>query len=178
MLTDLAITHQLGSLDSARLFAMTWTGYGDAFIGCMDAKYHYNFWRPVTAIQEGDSDGNSATTGDLSWLPLATTPNHPEYPAAHGCVTGALSSILAGYFGTSAVALHVTATYAVPPALGGGTVTATRSFNSTDDLLQEVQMARIYGGMHFRHSILQGTSLGQKVAHQLLKKYFQPLTSD
>jgi hypothetical protein len=178
MLTDLAITHQLGSVDSARLFAMTWTGYGDAFIGCMNAKYHYNFWRPVTAIQEGDTDGNSATIGDASWLPLATTPNHPEYPAAHGCVTGAVSSILAAYFGTSDVALHVTATYAVPPALGGGTVTATRSFNSTDELLQEVQMARIYGGMHFRHSILQGTSLGQKVAHQLLKKYFQPLKSD
>lgn len=178
MLTDLAISHQLGTLDSARLFAMTWTGYGDAFIGCMNAKYHFNFWRPVTAIQEGDSDGNPATIGDPSWLPLATTPNHPEYPAAHGCVTGAVSKIVASYFGTSDVALHITATYAVPAALGGGTITATRDFNSTTDLLREVQAARIYGGMHFHHSILQGTVLGQKVARQLANKYFKPLKCD
>ncbi|HWY54389.1 MAG TPA: vanadium-dependent haloperoxidase [Terriglobales bacterium] len=178
MLTDLAIAHGLSTLDSARLFAMTWTGYGDAFIGCMNAKYHFNFWRPVTAIQEGDTDGNPDTIGDPAWLPLATTPNHPEYPAAHGCVTGAVTSIIAGYFGSSDTALQVTATYAVPAALGGGTVTATRSYGSTDELLKEVQMARIYGGMHFRHSVLQGTRLGQKVAHQLFKKYFRPLESD
>ena len=178
MLTDLAITHGLGTLDSARLFAMTWTGYGDAFIGCMNAKYHFNFWRPVTAIQEGDTDGNPDTIGDPNWLPLATTPNHPEYPAAHGCVTGAVTSIIASYFEDSDVALHVTSTYAIPVALGGGTVTATRSYNSTDELLREVQAARIYGGMHFRHSVLQGTRLGEKVAHQLVKKYFRPLDSD
>ena len=178
MLTDLAITHGLSALDSARLFAMTWTGYGDAFISCMNAKYHFNFWRPVTAIEEGDSDGNPDTIGDPVWLPLATTPNHPEYPAAHGCVTGAVTSIISSYFGSSDLALDVTSTYAVPTALGGGTVTATRSYSSTDELLEEVQAARIYGGMHFRHSVLQGTGLGQKVAHQLVKKYFRPLESD
>lgn len=153
-------------------------GYGDAFIACMNAKYHYNFWRPVTAIQEGDTDGNPDTIGDPAWLPLATTPNHPEYPAAHGCVTGAVTSIIARYFGSSDIALHVTSSYAVPPLLGGGTVTATRSYSSTTELLKEVQAARIYGGMHFRHSVLQGTRLGQKVAHQLVKKYFRPLESD
>ena len=178
MLTDLAVTRELSTLDSARLFAMTWTGYGDAFIGCMNAKYHFNFWRPVTAIQEGDTDGNPDTIGDPAWLPLATTPNHPEYPAAHGCVTGAVTSIIASYFEDSDVALHVTSTYAIPAALGGGTGTATRSYNSTEELLREVQAARIYGGMHFRHSILQGTRLGEKVAHQLVKKYFRPLDSD
>jgi len=172
MLSDLVATHALGELDSARLFAMTFTGYADAFIGCMNAKYTFNFWRPVTAIQEGDTDGNPDTAGDLNWLPLATTPNHPEYPAAHGCVTGAVTSIVADYFGTKKLTLHVTATYTIPAALGGGTVTATRTFNSTDDLLNEVQVARIYGGMHFQHSILQGTVLGQKVANQLARNYF------
>ena len=175
MLTDLASTHALNVLDTARLFAMTWTGYGDAFIGCMNAKYYFNFWRPVTAIREGDIDGNPDTIADPNWTPLATTPNHPEYPAAHGCVTGAVSKIVASYFGTRDVALHVTATYAVPAALGGGTITATRDFSSTRDLLHEVQAARIYGGMHFHHSIVQGTVLGKKVAAQLVKKYFQPL---
>ena len=175
MLNDLAITHALGELDSARLFAMVFTGYSDAFIGCMNAKYTFNFWRPVTAIQEGDTDGNPETIADLNWMPLATTPNHPEYPAAHGCVTGAVTNIVAAYFGTRKLSLHVTATYPVPPALGGGTATSTRSYNSTDDLLNEVQAARIYGGMHFAHSILQGTVLGQKVARQLARRYFQPL---
>jgi hypothetical protein len=175
MLSDLVNTHALGELDSARLFAMTFTGYADAFIGCMNAKYNFNFWRPVTAIQEGDTDGNPDTLGDLNWLPLATTPNHPEYPAAHGCVTGAVTSILAQYFGTKKLTLHVTATYTIPAALGGGTVTATRTFNSTDDLLNEVQLARIYGGMHFQHSILQGTVLGKKVANQLVRNYLTPI---
>ena len=173
MLIDLASANALDSLDSARLFAMTWTGASDAFIGCMNAKYYYNFWRPVTAIQEGG--GNPDTLADPNWLPLANTPNHPEYPAAHGCLTGAVSHIVAAYFGTPNVTLHVTATYAIPLALGGGTVTATRTFSSTRDLLHEVQAARIYGGMHFRHSVEQGTKLGEEVARQLVDNFFTPL---
>jgi len=84
--------------DSARLMAMLWAGYADAGIGCWNAKFTFSFWRPVTAIQAGG--GNPALTADPTWLPLANTPSHPEYPAAHGCVTGAVSTILAGYFGT------------------------------------------------------------------------------
>lgn len=175
MLTDLVSTRSLNTLDSARLFAMVFTGYGDAFIGCMNAKYHFNFWRPVTAIQEGDIDGNPDTIPDPNWVPLATTPNHPEYPAAHGCVTGAVTSVVASYFGGRNLTLHVTVTYAVPAALGGGTRTATRNFSSTKDLLHEVQMARIYGGMHFHHSVVQGAVLGKRVAHDLVENYFQPL---
>jgi PAP2 superfamily len=173
MLTDLVSRKSLSTLDSARLFAMVFTGYGDGFIGCMNAKYLFNFWRPVTAIQEGG--GNPDTIGDPTWLPLAKTPNHPEYPAAHGCVTGAVSSVVASYFGSPNLTLHVTATYAIPPALGGGTQTATRNFSSTQGLLHEVQMARIYGGMHYHHSVVQGAVLGQKVAHNLVENYFRPL---
>jgi hypothetical protein len=175
MLSQLAVTQGLDTLDTARLFAMTFTAYGDAFIGCMNAKYHFNFWRPVTAIEAGDSDGNPETIADPNWLPLANTPNHPEYPAAHGCVTGAVTSILAQYFGTPNLALQVTATYSIPAALGGGTASGTRNFRSTTDLLHEVEVARIYGGMHFHHSIIEGTVLGKKVAKQLATSYFQPL---
>jgi hypothetical protein len=175
MLTDLVSSHSLNTLDSARLFAMVFTGYGDGFIGCMNAKYHFNFWRPVTAIQEGDTDGNLDTIADPTWLPLASTPNHPEYPAAHGCVTGAVTSVVASYFGAPKLTLHVTVTYAIPAALGGGIQTATRTFSSTKGLLSEVQLARIYGGMHFHHSVVQGAVLGQRVAHDLVDNYFQPL---
>lgn len=173
MLKNLVNDNGLSPLRAARLYAMVWTGYADAFIGCMDAKYLYSFWRPVTAIRTGG--GNSELAGDPGWTPLAVTPNHPEYPAAHGCVTGALSSIVANYFGTTEVPLSVTATYAVPAALGGGSVTATRTYSGTEALLLEVEAARIYGGMHYHHSILQGALLGKKVARQLRREFFQPL---
>jgi hypothetical protein len=178
MLADIAASHGLNVLDTARLYAMSFTAYGDSFIGCLNAKYHFNFWRPVTAIQQGDTDGNPASIGDANWVPLAPTPNHPEYPAAHGCITGAVSSVIAAYFGTQNVTLNVTATYPIPAALGGGTQTATRTFYSTKDFLREVQAARIYGGMHFHHSIIQGTVLGQRVARQLVRNYFQPLRDE
>src|SRR5438552_848092 len=85
----LAAGRALNTSDTAHLFAMLWTAVGDSFIGCWDAKYHSGFWRPVTAIQNGGIDGNPDTVPDPTWMPLGITPNHPEYPAAHGCLTGA-----------------------------------------------------------------------------------------
>ncbi len=175
MLADLTARHHLNLLDSARLYAMTFAAYGDAFIACINAKYHFNFWRPVTAIQQGDSDGNPETIGDPNWVPLAATPNHPEYPAAHGCITGAVTGVIASFFRTSNVSVNVTATYGIPSALGGGTQTATRSFNNTHHLLREVQLARVYGGMHFHHSVVQGSVLGEQVARHLVENFFRPL---
>ena len=103
MFNSLVDTYRLGTADSARMMAVLWTGFADAAIGCFNAKYKYGFWRPATAVPAGG--GNSDLTGDPSWLPLGTTPNHPEYPAAHGCVTGAVSSVTAGFFGTTHVHL-------------------------------------------------------------------------
>jgi hypothetical protein len=91
---NLATQRGLETSDTARLMAMLWAGYADAGIGCWNAKFTFSFWRPVTAIQAGG--GNPALKADPNWLPLAKTPSHPEYPAAHGCVTGAVSAILAG----------------------------------------------------------------------------------
>ena len=76
----------LSLLESARLMAMTYTSMADGYIGCFNAKYHFSFWRPVTAIRNGDIDGNPDTVADPTWSPLTTTPGHPEYPSAHGCV--------------------------------------------------------------------------------------------
>ena len=150
----------LSTSDSARLMAMLWAGYADAAIGCWNAKFYFSFWRPVTAIQAGG--GNSALTGDPTWLPLGTTPSHPEYPAAHGCVTGAVSTILAGYFGTPKVTFSV-------DSLITNTV---HTFTSTGDLIHEVEDARIYAGFHYHHSVIQGKVLGQKVADQVTHRYF------
>lgn len=165
MLTSIAIQSGLNLVDSARLFAMSFTAYGDSFIGCMNAKYHFSFWRPVTAIQNGDIDANPNTVADPNWLPLATTPNHPEYPAAHGCVTGALAETLQAYFGTPNLRITVDSKVT-------GT---THSFNSVLQWQQEVGWARIYAGFHYHHSLVQGFVLGHKVAHNLTTNYFRPV---
>ena len=91
---DVATTHGFDLDDTARLLAMGTMISSDAGIACMEAKYHYLLWRPVTAIRAADTDGNAATDVDATWSPLLTTPNHPEYPSAHGCVTSAVVAVL------------------------------------------------------------------------------------
>jgi len=160
---NLATQKGLGTSDTARLMAMLWTGYADAGIGCWNAKFFFSFWRPVTAIPAGG--GNPELMADPNWAPLASTPAHPEYPAAHGCVTGAVSTILKGYFGTPDFQFSV-----------DSLVThTTHNFDSTRDLMDEVEHARIYAGFHYHHSVIQGKVLGRKVAHQLLERFFTPL---
>jgi hypothetical protein len=162
---DLIARYKLDLMDSARLFAMLWTGYGDAIIGCFNAKYTYSFWRPVTAIQAGG--GNPELAADPGWMPLGVTPSHPEYPAAHGCLTSAVSNLVAAFFGTPKV--HVVVTSAV---FSDGVHTHT--FNNTHDWLNEVHWARIFAGFHFNHSLEDGEELGRQVAAQLFRTYFRP----
>ena len=163
MLTMMANDRHLSIPDTARLFAMSYTAYADAFIGCMNAKYTYSFWRPVTAIRNADIDGNADTTPDAAWLPLVTTPNHPEYPSAHGCVTGALAETLAAYFGT----------WRLPISVDSKITGTTRHFDNINDWQAEVGNARIYAGFHYRFSVRQGLILGHKVAHNLTAHYFR-----
>jgi hypothetical protein len=159
---NLATVKALDTSDTARLLAMLWTGYADSVIGCWNAKFTFSFWRPVTAIRAGG--GNPQLVGDLNWSPLAATPSHPEYPAAHGCVTGAVSTIIAGFFGTPNVQFTV-----------DSVVThTTHTFDSTNDLMQEVEAARIYAGFHYHHSVVEGGELGRKVGRQLTKEFFRP----
>ena len=163
---NLAALKALNTSDTARLMAMLWSGYADSVIGCWNAKFSFSFWRPVTAIRAGG--GNPQLAGDPAWTPLAATPAHPEYPAAHGCVTGAVSEILAGYFGTQKVQFSV-----------DSLVThTTHTYDSTNDLMQEVEAARIYAGFHYHHSVVEGRELGRKVGHQLIKEFFRPNHED
>jgi hypothetical protein len=158
--------YNLSVMDSARLMAILWTGFADAAIGCWNAKFTYNFWRPVTAIQAGG--GNPDLVSDPDWTALGITPSHPEYPAAHGCVTGTISQLIEGYFGTPQV--HV-----VVDSLVFSDGIHTHIFENTHDLFHEVFWARIYAGFHFHHSLVDGGRLGKKVAEQLQRKYFRPV---
>src|SRR5262252_855704 len=135
----LAQNYRLDVMDSARLLAVLWTGYADTGIACWNAKFTYNFWRPVTAIRAGG--GNPELAGDPNWTLLGTTPSHPEYPAAHGCVTGTVSDLIEDFFKTSKV--HI-----VVDSLVFTDGVHTHSFEDTHDLLDEVLWARILAGFH------------------------------
>jgi hypothetical protein len=165
---DLAAAQGLSLVDSARFFAQYYVSGADAVIACFDSKSYYNFWRPVTAILAGDTDGNDATEADPTWTPLATTPPHQEYPGAHSCVTGTLSFVLEDFFGTKKLDFSLTSR-SVP-----GVALAVHSFKRTQDLRKEVIDARIYGGMHYRTSAVHGMVIANKVARWVSSHYFLP----
>jgi hypothetical protein len=153
----------LGLDDAVRLFAMGNLIGADSLIACMNAKYTYGFWRPVTAIPAGDTDGNPATAADPTWTPLLTTPNHPEYPAAHGCLTSAEASVFAAFFHTRDINID----------LDSSVTGTTRHFATVDDLRTEIVNARLWGGLHFRNSSEVGVRLGRRVAGWALDRYFE-----
>ena len=151
--------------ENARTMAALWTAQADVSIACFESKYHFDSWRPFSAIQLADTDGNAATEADPSWTPVVPTPNHPEYPAAHSCVTGAMAEVLQQVFGTKKL------TFDWSSSVTG----TTHHFDSTDDIGKEVQLARIAGGMHFRTATVHGEVLGMKVGKWILKNHFQPV---
>jgi hypothetical protein len=161
---QLVIDRHLNLSKSARLLAMLSVAFTDGGIGCWDAKYHFSNWRPVTAIPNGDIDGNPETEADSAWLPLAPTPPHPEFPAAHGCATGAIAATLENFFGTPNVKFSV----------NSAVTHTTHTYNNVRQLEAEAYWARIYAGFHFRHSLDEGFKLGHLVAKQLNQNFFQP----
>jgi hypothetical protein len=161
--------------ETARLFAMVYEIAADTGITLMHAKYHYRFWRPVTAIDPssvtndnygttpGPSDGNPATEEEAGWRPLVTpTPNHPEYPSAHSSVSTAVSSVFAAVLGTPNINLDIP---------GGPTLASTRHFATAEALSTEVANARVWGGIHYRFSTNAGAALGLGVAQYDLQHF-------
>jgi PAP2 superfamily len=155
--------HELDVVDAARFMAMISVTYADSLIACFDAKYHYAFWRPITAIQAGDTDGNRWTVGDPAWTPLITTPNHPEYPSAHSCITPAGGRVVAWFLRSGDI------DFVVPSLTGLG----DRTFETVWDLQNEVGNARIWGGIHYRTAVQTGISVGNQVVRQVLSHHFQ-----
>lgn len=161
-LRGLVESRGLDTAEAARLGAMSFVALADSATACMNAKYHFWFWRPFTAIRNAGTDGNPNTVADPSWEPLDVTPGHPEYPANHGCVTQALADTMTAFFYTDEIPYSVTSTV----------TDTTHSFDSFEDVVEEVDQARIYGGMHFHHSVKEGNSLGRRVADYILAHKF------
>jgi hypothetical protein len=156
--------YRLDVVDAARVMAMASVAFFDANIACYDAKYVYEFWRPVTAIPAGDTDGNESTLGDPAWLPLLpATPNHPEYPSAHSCITPAGFHALAEFLGTRRIDLTV-------PSLTG---LGPRHFPTVRDLEREVGEARLWGGIHFRSAVEDGIRVARQVTREALDGNFE-----
>jgi membrane-associated phospholipid phosphatase len=150
-------------LQNALVLAALNVAMADAGIACWDAKYHYIFWRPVTAIPLADTDGNLATTADPNWTPLLITPPFPEYPSGHSTVSAAAATALAHYFGKNS-------SFIVDSDVMLGVV---RSFPNFAAALAEINNARVYGGIHFRTAVEDGQATGKAVARYVLKNAFQ-----
>ncbi|MFN9771986.1 MAG: vanadium-dependent haloperoxidase [Burkholderiales bacterium] len=146
---------------NAWLYAIVAQGMDDAMIAVLDAKYHYNFWRPVTAIRNADLDGNAATDRDAGWVSLIEAPLHPEYPSAHSILAATVGTILQSEVGRQPVQLSTSS----PTAKG-----ATRRWSAIEDFIQEVGMSRVYGGIHYRFSNEAGIAMGRKLAGQALDR--------
>jgi hypothetical protein len=162
-LRGVAVQHNLDLVDTVRLLTFGGLVSADAGIACFDSKYHYLYWRPVTAIR---ADGNPA---DALWTPLLPTPQHPEYPSAHGCLTSAVAGVLVSFLGTTN--LNVT----IPGAENGAaTLTTTRTYATQQQLDTELVNARVWIGFHYRNSVHAGENIGNAVADWGADRFFQP----
>jgi hypothetical protein len=183
---QLATSEELNIVESARMFAMTNLASADGVIGCWNDKYYWNFWRPITAIREGGSDGNPATEADSGWKPLfnptdgngnpipvsgpsLVTPGFPDHPSGHGCLSGAIVQTLKAFFGTDKIAFTAESNKCSPAPC------PPRSFDRFSEAIKEVIDARVWSGIHFRNADVQGAVLGKKVVSWLDKHYFQPV---
>jgi hypothetical protein len=167
-LTDIATAKNLSVRDTARFLAMTFTSAHDAAIAGFAAKYHYRAWRPRTAIPQAEADGNAATAPDPTWAPLLTV-NHPEYPSGHSFLVGAFTETLKTFFGTDQVELTLSASKTAVPQL----VKETRAYAGVGEIVREVDNARIWGGLHYRHSMDDGEAQGAAVARHVLGARFR-----
>jgi hypothetical protein len=151
--------------DNARLFAVVAQAMDDAMIGVFEAKYHYNFWRPATAIRNGDVDGSDATERDAGWVSLIDAPLHPEYPSAHSILAAAVGTVLKAEIGEAPMPVLTTTS---PTAKG-----AVRRWTNADDFVQEVANARIYEGIHYRTSTEVGAAMGRRIGQLAVDKLLQ-----
>jgi hypothetical protein len=161
----LAASRNLDLAQTARMLAMSHVAQGDAAIACFEAKYHYWFWRPYQAIPRADTDGNPATEADTTWRPLRTTPNFPEYPSGHACLTSAAVEALQAFYGTDKISF----------SLDSRITNTTSTFKHLHEPVQEVNRARVLVGFHFRSSTQEGTNLGRHVSRYVTDNLFQPV---
>jgi hypothetical protein len=180
VLRDVAIDRQLGIGDTARLLALGNLAAADVGIAVWDSKVHYNFWRPITAIREGDSDGNPNTSGDASWTPFISsthvssqTPPYPDYVSGANGLSGAVTTMLQLFFKTDhlPLAIHKGTPATVPIC------TNPRLYRRISDVAEEVVDARVLLGIHFRFADTSARQLGARVAWHVFTHALRPVSN-
>jgi len=171
-LRDIATAHVDNIADSARLFALADLSIADALITSWNDKTYYVFWRPITAIREGENDGNPRTVGDSSWLSLINTPPYPDYTSGAVNFATAATRALEHFFGTDHMTFSVTTTNTGP------TNQDTRTYNRFSDAAQDVVDARVYSGIHFRFADEAARKQGRQVARWTFRNFLRPLDHD
>jgi PAP2 superfamily len=163
---QLVAKKQMDIVDSARFMALVAVGLNDAIISVLDAKYHYNFWRPITAIRNGDIDGNPDTDLEPSWQPIANTPMHPEYPCAHCIQSGSVAAVVKAVLGTGDIP-EIAMTSPTAPGV-------TRRWSNMTAFTEEIANSRVWAGFHYRFSTRVGTDMGLQVGEYVVKNMMQP----
>jgi hypothetical protein len=166
---ELVVLKQMSVIDSARFMALYAMAQTDCAMAFFDAKYHYEFWRPITAIRNGDIDGNPATERDATWQPIDNTPMHPEYPCAHCVQSATAASVIEALLGTADIP-EVVLTSSTAPGV-------THRFTNLRAFADEVASARIWAGFHYRFSTRVGTDLGRKIGNYIVQHAMPPLTT-
>jgi hypothetical protein len=158
---DRAVRQRMDIVETVRMFAAANSAGADALITCWRVKYDTPFWRPVTAIQQADRDGNPATAPDPGWTSLRPAPPYPENPSGHGCVSSAVAGTLEGLFGRGQVDM----------AVHSAVTDTTRAYDDADTWVDEVVDARIWLGIHFRDAMDDSREIGSGVAEAVLDEY-------
>jgi PAP2 superfamily len=159
--------------EQARLFGLLNMALADGYVGSFDTKYHYNYWRPVTAIQTADSDGNPNTSADPTWTPLVTTPPIPDYDSAHSVEGGAAATVLKRFFGTDRIRFK-TCSLTLPPGSTCNDLTPVlRRYTSFSQAAAENGLSRILVGFHFRKAVVEGIEHGSKIGDRAVDRFLR-----
>ncbi len=164
---QLVTAKQMSVVDSAQFMALVALGLNDALIAVFDAKYHYNFWRPITAIRNGDIDNNPATDREATWQPIDNTPLHPEYPCAHCILSGSVAAVVKTALGSADIP-EIAVTSPTAPGV-------THRWTNMAAFTEEVANARIWAGFHYRFSTRVGTGMGFQIGEYVVKNVMQPV---
>ncbi len=166
--------------ENARLFGLLNMALADGYVAMVDAKNHFNYWRPVTAIQNGETDGNPDTTGDPDWTPLRGTPPNQDYPSGHSIEGGAGAEVLKQFFGTDRISFRdCSATLPVPVLAPVNPCSVSspvfRSYTNFTQAAVENAHSRIFIGFHFRNAVEVGTAYGRKIGKRAVNLYLRPV---
>jgi hypothetical protein len=163
---QLTALKKMDVVDSARLMALASAAAADAYIAVFEAKYHYDFWRPVTAVRNGDIDDNPATELDPTWQPIDNTPMHPEYPCAHCISSAAIASVIEAVLGSADIP-EVSLTSRTLPGV-------THRWTNVWAYADEILRARIYAGFHYRFSGRVGQDMGRQIGQHVSNAILKP----